>query len=241
MPYGGVSGAGSTLQVSGLKAAPSKRSSGRGKPPCKYGPRGPDGYCPKKPKSGGSGRTAKKKPPCKYGPRTSQGLCPKKPKTLAVALDRDRKSGTSPLSKGSSTRTLTTVAAEQAATRAVTRTARKLETQVKKRFAGLDKRVKAAGPVVAAIARALAPVGAIIGAAAYADKAYNDARRREIEQVAAQYRQMIAGIPLPDGGRYDTGRIKAQLQLAEWLRQQLERVNDRYDKRAISERVGGWD
>lgn len=33
------------------KAASSGKSRARAKPPCKYGPRGADGYCPKKPKS----------------------------------------------------------------------------------------------------------------------------------------------------------------------------------------------
>lgn len=234
MPYGGVSGAQSTLQLSGLKVAPSKRSSGskKGKPPCKYGPRGPDGYCPKRPKSAGRKPTAKK--PCKYGPRTAAGLCPKKPKSFAAAVDRDLKAGRNPIASGSSTRTVTSLAAEQAATRAVTRAARKLETTVKKRFSGIQA-------LAAAGARALAPVAAVVAAAAYADRKFNDARRRDIEAVGRQYSTMIASIPRPDGGRYDTGRIKAQLQLADWLRQQLEAINARYDKRAISEREGGFD
>jgi len=50
------------------------RSSGR---PCKYGPRGADGYCPKKPTSAGGGR------PCKYGPRGADGYCPKKPRSTS--------------------------------------------------------------------------------------------------------------------------------------------------------------
>jgi len=44
------------------------RSGGR---PCKHGPRGADGYCPKAPRGGGR--------PCKYGPRGADGYCPKRP------------------------------------------------------------------------------------------------------------------------------------------------------------------
>jgi len=49
--------------------------------PCKYGLRGPDGRCPKKPRisrtTGFVGSASK--PPCKYGPRGPDGRCPKKP------------------------------------------------------------------------------------------------------------------------------------------------------------------
>lgn len=60
----------------------------RSKPPCKYGPRDENGYCPKKPPSGSGARTAsmssgRSRAACKYGPRGPDGLCPKKPKTQA--------------------------------------------------------------------------------------------------------------------------------------------------------------
>lgn len=60
----------------GPKALPTARP----KPPCKYGPRGPDGYCPKKPTARGLAGPAgpRPKPPCKYGPRGPDGYCPKK-------------------------------------------------------------------------------------------------------------------------------------------------------------------
>lgn len=56
------------------------------KPPCKYGPRGTDGYCPKKPPasavrtaSASSGASStKSKAPCKWGPRKADGYCPTK-------------------------------------------------------------------------------------------------------------------------------------------------------------------
>ena len=44
--------------------------------PCKYGPRGDDGFCPKKPKAA---KKARAKKACKYGPRDADGYCPKKP------------------------------------------------------------------------------------------------------------------------------------------------------------------
>jgi len=50
------------------------KSKAKKKPPCKYGPRDRDGYCPKKPKA-----AKKAKKPCKYGPRDADGYCPKKP------------------------------------------------------------------------------------------------------------------------------------------------------------------
>lgn len=58
----------------------------RPKPPCAYGPRGADGYCPKKPPaapralaSGSGASTPRAARPCAYGPRGADGYCPKKP------------------------------------------------------------------------------------------------------------------------------------------------------------------
>lgn len=69
MPYGGEKGR--TLPHFSGRVATGSRP--RGQRACKYGPRGADGYCPKKPRSAGGGR------PCKYGPRGADGYCPKRP------------------------------------------------------------------------------------------------------------------------------------------------------------------
>lgn len=67
--------------------APASRSAR----PCAYGPRGADGYCPKRPASSTSTRTPRApaaprpKPPCRYGPRGEDGYCPKKPPTNRTA------------------------------------------------------------------------------------------------------------------------------------------------------------
>lgn len=80
----------STAQPSALTSSRTVSASAprapRPKPPCAYGPRGADGYCPKKPKKVVTdaqgfvvqgGRAAK---PCAYGPRGADGYCPKKPR-----------------------------------------------------------------------------------------------------------------------------------------------------------------
>lgn len=67
--------------------APASRSAR----PCAYGPRGADGYCPKRPANSTSTRTPRApaaprpKPPCRYGPRGEDGYCPKKPPTNRTA------------------------------------------------------------------------------------------------------------------------------------------------------------
>jgi len=87
------SSAGKATKPSPAKAQPRAK---KPKPPCKYGPRGADGYCPKKPTRAEqevdplrpfAGTKAKK--PCKYGPRDADGYCPKKP--AAPARERARK------------------------------------------------------------------------------------------------------------------------------------------------------
>lgn len=74
---------GAKLKASSSRKAKSSASKSRGATaassrPCKYGPRGEDGYCPKKPKA-----AKKPKKPCKYGPRDAQGYCPKKPSSYS--------------------------------------------------------------------------------------------------------------------------------------------------------------
>lgn len=70
--------AGSSRTGSRARVAP------RAKPPCKYGPRGEDGRCPKKPSqylaSAATGSSPSSRPPCKYGPRDEYGRCPPKPR-----------------------------------------------------------------------------------------------------------------------------------------------------------------
>jgi len=70
-------------------SAPVKKAP-KPKPPCKWGPRKADGYCPTKSESlalTASGSSSTKRSasakPCKYGPRDSDGYCPKKPQTQA--------------------------------------------------------------------------------------------------------------------------------------------------------------
>lgn len=60
------------------RASSSSATTGTKSSSCKYGPRGEDGLCPKKPK-----KPRKPKKACKYGPRTAEGLCPKRPSTYS--------------------------------------------------------------------------------------------------------------------------------------------------------------
>lgn len=83
-----------------------KKKAPKPKPPCKWGPRKEDGYCPTKSEmtalspsgapaatSASSSRPTSSKKPCKYGDRTPDGYCPKKPKTQAQ-LNRATKAAT---------------------------------------------------------------------------------------------------------------------------------------------------
>lgn len=88
----------STLPSSNPASAgrvPSSPASPRPARPCAYGPRGADGYCPKRPAKSASTtptpsasaapRIPKPKPACRYGPRGADGYCPKKPPTNRTA------------------------------------------------------------------------------------------------------------------------------------------------------------
>jgi len=55
--------------------------------PCKYGAR-VEGYCPKKPPSASRATSGRSKPPCKYGPRDADGYCPKKNSLGSTAVRR---------------------------------------------------------------------------------------------------------------------------------------------------------
>jgi len=102
MGYGGVDGLHTVFPSAGASGSGKATSAGRprrAKPPCKYGPRGPDGYCPKKPaRARGRAGAAGRKKPCKYGPRGPDGYCPKKPRkppaTVAERAEKELKTRT---------------------------------------------------------------------------------------------------------------------------------------------------
>lgn len=74
MPYGDVGGAATIFPSSGKRMLSASERPKKGKPPCKFGPRDDDGYCPKKPVSSrsSSGKKPKAKRPLKVG-RTLPG------------------------------------------------------------------------------------------------------------------------------------------------------------------------
>ena len=93
---------------------------------CKYGPRNPDGSCPKKPKKP---RTKKAKKPCKYGPRDSEGYCPKRPSQYSSDSQSSGASSTSwldkPLPTTTKTGRKTTTTARKAITKGAEEVAKK--------------------------------------------------------------------------------------------------------------------
>lgn len=198
----------------GLKVAPTRK---KGKPPCKYGPRGADGYCPKRPKAAKSTRA---KPPCKYGPRTASGKCPKKPKSFVTAAKGDLKAGRNPLASGSSARTAAETAAQAAAARSVEKVARKLESRTK---AALKK----VGPTVGlALRQALTAVGAMIAASAWMESDFNKRRLAELKKVEEQYRYTLAVIPPAKQVATNSNYVG----LNRWLGQEIEKINQKYAK-----------
>ena len=218
MAYGGTSGHLTTLQ---LKRAPSygepSSAKKRGSRPCKYGDRTSAGKCPKKPNSA--------RPPCKFGPRTASGRCPKKPRSLSGAMRTDLKAGRSPFESGSTTRAAGKVAAEATAQRLVVRASRGLENSVK-------KLVRNGAPAALAAIRTSIIPAAVLMAGVYAgNAAFLKARTKALAKVVEGYKARIAITPKPIPP-------KVQLQLAEWLRVNLERVAAQYDQRGIEERQG---
>lgn len=152
----------------------------RPKPPCKYGPRDADGYCPKKPpsvrQSSGISSSAR---PCKYGPRGPDGLCPKKPSAYATG--------------GRTTLT----AAEKRANKAAAAAQRKLETAVTKTVTNTASTIyKNLGPLGTVKLLAKASLVGAAGVAAYAltkklmtlrPKTWQDAKN-ELAQATIQAR-----------------------------------------------------
>lgn len=68
-------------------AAKKAPKAARPKPPCKWGPRDENGYCPSKPAADPSVTTSgKPKAPCKWGPRDKNGYCPLKPSRGSLSL-----------------------------------------------------------------------------------------------------------------------------------------------------------
>lgn len=66
-----------------LPATSATTATPRAARPCAYGPRGADGYCPKRPSQAqrlaATGAAPRASRPCAYGPRGADGYCPKKP------------------------------------------------------------------------------------------------------------------------------------------------------------------
>lgn len=184
----------------GKQAARARKSSGpsalptaRPKPPCKYGARGPDGYCPKRQARPRALATPRAQRPCAYGPRGPDGLCPKRKRATAA-------------------QTATSRAVTKAATAAGTAAASTARTVLK---------TVGPGAVVSTVAKASLVLGA--GLAAYyltsqlmklRYKTYNDLRndasdayRHARQQAAAQLGRGLTPQENAEFSRYYKARI----------------------------------
>jgi len=179
-----------------------RKTKGAKKPPCKYGRRDEDGYCPKKPKAAKKG-----KKPCKYGPRVD-GYCPKKPSRnpyseeaeaeyLPRTSSRKKAAKKAPARKVSTLEKAATKAAEQAAQSALKRAAAAARrnpewTAGAAGFAGTKvSKLPMAAKVAALSGVALAGIAAFAATTYIITKRARDKEEREQQafEAAQAYRQ----------------------------------------------------